>query len=261
MQKKSIKLLTALMLLAWSSTMAQMPAVVGEDDTYSFGFKIFPNFSSLKTVNSATTDFYNTTKAGGLTGFGFGAIFDYKFGKNYYINSGFNIVTGGGQLNVVSTNDDNRNTLDLESGDITYQMQYIELPLGVKMVNPISDKVSAFANIGLQMAFTIGKKAKYENMNIYGIPGAATNSSDFEKITGLSMTPFMFGMNLGAGITYNLNDNLDGLFSFSFTNYFLPDITLPQKGMLYSNAGAQEILFDDGKQRLNGIQLNFGLMF
>ncbi len=260
MNTKFIKILLLLVTVGYAAQ-AQLPEVGGVEDKYRFGFKIYPNFSTLKTMNSATTDFYETEKAGGLTGFGFGAIFDYKFGRNYYFNSGFNIVTGGGKLNITSTNDNDRGGLNLKSGDVAYRMQYIEVPFGVKMVNPIGDNIGVFANIGAQLGINIGKKAKYDNIRIYEDPSNVSSSSDFEKITGTSMTPFMFGMNLGAGLTYNINDNLDGLFSVSFTNYFTPDITNPNKGMLYSKVGAREIVFDDGKQRMNGIQLNFGLLF
>ncbi len=259
--KKQKLILVVFCILGYFTAQAQVPEVGGTEDKYRFGFKIFPNFSSLKTVNSATDEYYETEKLGGLTGFGFGAIFDYKFGKNYYISSGLNITTGGGKLNVKSTSDNDRTPLDLKEGDVTFKMQYIEIPLDVKMENYINSKISAFARIGLQMAFNIGKRAEYDNIKLYSDPTVATSSSEFEKITGLSMTPFMFGMNLGAGLTYNINENLDGLFSIGFTNYFLPDITAPQKGMLYSKAGAEEITFDDGKQRLNGLQVNFGLMF
>ncbi len=261
MNLKKTQLLLLLIFIGFGSMQAQESDVAGVNDKYRFGFQIFPNFSSLKTVNSATSRFYETEKLGGYTGFGFGAIMDFKFGRNYYFSTGLNIVTGGGKLNVTSTNDNNRDPLDLKSGDISYRMQYIEIPFDVKMNNYINSNLSAFAKIGLQAGFNIGKKAEYENIILYKDPTTSTSSNGYEKITGLSMAPAMFGMNLGAGLTYNINENLDGLFSLSFTNYFLPDITNPQKGMLYSEADATEIEFHDGKQRLNGFAVNLGLLF
>ncbi len=253
----------AIMLVTGTQVSAQDDFGSSSSNSYNkfrFGFKICPNFSSLKTVSSATDEHYKTEKFGSVTGFGFGAITDIAFSQNYFISTGINIITGGGGVSVSSVDDNNRTALEMKSGDVKYKMQYIEFPVGIKMYNDISSDMKVYADIGLQLALTIGKSAQYNDIELYD--GSTYNgTTDYEKITGLSVTPSAFGMNLGAGITYNINNNLDGLFGIRFTNYFLPDMTLPQKGMLFSKANAQEITFDDGKQRMNGIQINFGLMF
>ncbi len=260
MKGKILGLTLSLLILACGTLSAQETSTKSTLEKVRFGFKICPNFSSLKTVSSATDEGYETEKFGSVTGFGFGMIADVAISENYYLAMGLNIITGGGGVSVNSTNDNNRTALEMKSGDVKYKMQYVEFPFGIKMYNDINSDMKIYADIGLQLALTIGKTAQYGNIELYdGTVYGGT--SDYEKITGLSVTPTAFGMNLGAGITYNINNNLDGLFGIRFTNYFLPDITLPQKGMLYSKAGGQEITFDDGKQRLNGIQINFGLMF
>lgn len=174
-------------------------------------FTVFvdPKFSWM---NSDLTAIEND---GTKIGINIGLNVDKFFAKNYAITTGISINNVGGNLKFadstnIQTNADNDIIPAGES--MEYKLQYINIPLGLKLKTNEIGYLTFFTHLGINSGINIkatgeGKGFDLENENI----------SDEIKL-------FNLGYFIGAGVEYSIGGNAAVVLGLTYTNGFV-DIT------------------------------------
>ncbi len=168
------------------------------------GFLLSPQISWLN------SDHESVNSNGSKFGYNFGLLVDHFFDTNYAITTGLTINTSGGKL-----------TYDLQDMDgnaytsnETYQLKYLEIPLGLKLLTNEFHRSRFYGQFGLYGQFNI--KAVDEN-----------GKSRTDQIKSFDM-----GYNLGGGIEYSIGGDTFLTFGLLYhngildaTNHYLSDKT------------------------------------
>lgn len=261
MKKISFVLTTVIAAIFTQNTFAQTDVVtlgnrVYETKKFRFGAFISPSLSSMKPTASKSDDgLFANEKNGTYLGFSYGLMAEYWFADNYALVSGIhhNMTKGS----IVSQYVGNGTSNVVKNADITYRLNYVEVPLHLKMsTDPISN-FKFFGQAGFSLSANISKKYDY-NINYLDKDGISMNvNSENEKIRGtLSISPILLSMNIGIGAEYPINNKLAAYGGLFFNNGFLPDVTNPAK---YQIQNVPE--FRDGNTRLNNFALRIGIFF
>jgi hypothetical protein len=179
-----------------------------------FTFVATPQISWIKSDNDMVD------QKASRVGYNFGVIMDKFFGENYAFTTGITINSTGGKLNY---QDDEENSYNQ-----TYQLKYLEIPLGIKL-----------------------RSADFRRMNIYGRFGLSpqiniqANDNDDKSISD-EIRLFELGYHLGGGIEYAINSSNAIMFGILFNNGFT-DVTKTEN-------------FDD-KAILNRLVFEIGFIF
>ena len=260
------KLITAaLVALTIAPAFAQTDAPTRRIDyrKLRFGAYIAPNTSWMRpTANTDDKKEFNVQNEGSRIGFTYGLMVDYFFAENYGIVTGLQVNSTGGNIlatRITQATAANINTVN--TADFEYKLQYLEIPVALKLRTDEINKFRFFGQLGVALGFNIAKKTNYTVSYIDGSGGAKIATGDNEKLTGGvgSIAPVMLQMNIGAGAEYPLNDKLSAYAGIFFNNGFLPDATKPnlydEKNLGYSGE------FRDANTRLNNFSLRLGLFF
>lgn len=218
-----------------------------------FGVYVAPTLSFMRP--SAAKDGVKTQENGGnKIGFTYGLMGDFNFTENYAIATGVQVNSAGGKINTTNTAAANNEALKTS---FTYTLQYLEIPVGLKLKTDPMGKFKIFGQAGLSIGFNISKKATYEVLQKRATSDTTYKADEKEKITGGigNIAPIMFQMNVGAGVEYTIGKKLDAYVGLFFNNGFAPNITDPTK---YTNTPAT---FTDGNTRLNNFALRLGFYF
>ncbi|MBL7111820.1 MAG: outer membrane beta-barrel protein [Bacteroidales bacterium] len=200
-----------------------------------FGQKVSFSVVVDPQINWMGTDVKNVTTEGNQFGFNFGLVFDKFFTDNYAFSSGVFLWTTGGGLSF-----DDSTTISFRSGDevvppdspVTYRLQYLTVPLALKLNSNQIGYFSFFAHLGINNHVTIKKSADVPDLNIerVGIP---------DEINAFNMSYF-----IGGGMEYSLGGSTAILAGVYYTKGFL-DVTVSK----------------DYKATLGGISLRVGVRF
>ncbi len=236
------------------------PAKTSKLNRVRFGAYIAPTMNWMKpTASTDNSNTYNVESGGSRAGFIYGLMMDYYFAENYALVSGLQVNQTGGQI--VSTNRDQSIAPGkVLKSDFTYRLQYIEIPVNLKLRTDDMNNVRFFGQAGLSLGINISRKVDYD---VSYVPNQGTSVKDTSrekvKLQGSidAVAPVMLQMNLGAGVEYVFSPKLSGYVAFFFNNGFAPDATKPEN---FKNMG-YPVSFDDGTTRLNNIALRLGLFF
>ena len=106
---------------------------------------------------------------GARPGLAFGLTYDRYFARNYAFSSGISIINASGRLSYSDTlliRFKNSET-ELNAGDnITYRIQYLSVPLGIKLKTNQIGYMTFFANTGINPKVIIGGKGDMPSKNI-----------------------------------------------------------------------------------------------
>jgi len=227
--KKIILLFTGLI-----STAAFNIASAQESKSFSFGFKVSPNFSWVKVQEGPMTN-------NGLgLGFTYGVTADFMLLKNqnYWLST---------ELNVTSLPSKVQHTSDLK-GTITnnanyknvqfnYNNQYLQIPVSIKFKTDDLGGMKYYMQFGLGLSFALQKKVEtVSDPNIYGNTGLSSHDPnntvnsiyDFNggpqndaSLTFIDdINTFRGSMIIGAGVEYHLSGNMNLLAGLKFDNGF-----------------------------------------
>lgn len=232
------------------------------------GLFISPLNSWMKPIASRSNDgLYMVESDGSKVGYSWGLMVDHFFAENYGISTGAQLTTTGG---IINAEHDAAKLPDpitdgiVKSADFNYRLQYFEIPFGLKLLSDdIGGGLRVFGNLGVTAAICIGKKGSYtvtytqSSSDIPPVVSDTTISGENERLRGgLSITPALFQMNLGAGVEYQITSKMSIVMGLYFNNGFAPDVTKPSKlKMDYDGE------FTDGNVRLNNLALKVGLFF
>jgi hypothetical protein len=156
---------------------------------------------------------------GSRPGFNFGIGVNRFFSSNYAFSTGINLISAGGRLISDSTSifdlsySNTTKQVTVKSGDaIVYKIQYLSVPLGLKLQTNQIGYLRFFTDIGVDPKVVIGGKADIPSLDIKG--------QSANKEIGF----FNLSYHIMAGIEYGIGGNTAVVLGLGFDNNFI-DIT------------------------------------
>ncbi len=165
-----------------------------------------------------STDIKEVRNDGARTGFNFGVNINRYFSPNYSFSTGISLITAGGRtvgsdttIMVLGKHEATTATV-LPGQSIVYNIQYLSVPLGLKLQTNEIGYITLFSDFGIDPKVVIGGKAD--------IP-----SLDLEHERALKeLRMFNLSYHITMGIEYSMGGSTAMIFGLGFDNNFL-DIT------------------------------------
>jgi len=236
------KFLTALLLFSLVTFMAS--AQNGET-RFRLGLKAAPSFAWLK------PDADGLSAGAVAMKFSYGLITEFGIGKNYAFATGVDVSYVGGNLNFgkkVFEQTSAGDTFMLASRK--YKLQYIEIPLTLKMKTNQIGYMTYFLQFGLNPSIRIKAKADDKDQ-----AGVALNNVDISGDISL----FRLALNVGIGAEYNIHGNTSLVFGITFNNGFTNVLTNPSNTIQKVSGGSATAYIQ--KATSNYLALTVGVLF
>jgi opacity protein-like surface antigen len=222
---------TFILILITTTAFCQEPVQQG----VHFGLKASPSLAWLR----SDTKGYDSD--GSRVGFIYGLITEFNFASRYAFATGIDIAYRGGKFKTVQEKTDT--TTSITS---TYNLQYLEIPITLKLKTNEIGSVTYYMQIGLAPGFNIRARQSYDGtMQVKDPAGVIHNTpvSD-EKIDIMDdINSLNVSMILGAGLEYTLSGN-----------------TVLLGGIQFSN-GFTDVFDNDAKVNSNYLALTLGVLF
>jgi long-subunit fatty acid transport protein len=226
---KKIFLSLSLFLLA-GQLFAQNPA-----ETY-YGFRL--GLTAHPTIGWIKPESDNGKGDGVNLGFSYGLLADFNIAENYSFSTGLTVTTINGkstEFNVNPYHEAAGNSTALTAYNLKYMLQYIEIPLTLKLKTEKVGDVRWYGQFGLSNDFSIGAKQNVSSMG--------QNSQEDLNIKD-DINFYRAGLIIGAGVEYDVARN-----------------TSITTGLTYNN-GFTDISDDKNRSvRNHYLALNFGVFF
>lgn len=186
-------LLASLLVIATTQVFAQV----------RLGLTAHPNFGFLKVENG---------KGNGVsTGFSYGLMSDFEFAENYSFATGLTVTTINGKASILNYEPFNTFTSSANATeyDVKFKMQYLEIPLSVKLKTDENNGMKWYGQFGLTADIRIGARQDVKSGN--------TVFADDTKSTDL--TKFLrAGMIIGGGMEYRLSGKTSLMTGLTYNN-------------------------------------------
>jgi hypothetical protein len=157
------------------------------DRPVSMGITLSPNLSWMQYGDE------NEYSSSAKLGFSYGLAADFAFSPNYYFATGLLVNTLSSQ-----------NTTPIHEG--TYRIQYVEIPLALKLKSTQRYFRSYYGQFGFTTGFNVNGKQKV--------------SPDFKR-TELKNDQFLrMGLQIGGGVEWQLDHNLIFVTGLTYNNGF-----------------------------------------
>ena len=214
-------------------------ANTGFAQQFHFGLKVSPGIYWI------TTDATGTESNGANMGFNYGAVAEFAFSDNYAFATGVDVSNKAGSFAV-----------KIDKG-LTYNadmnLQYLEIPLTIKMKTNEIGYFKYFGQFGLGLGFNLSGsytadvfKSELGRDTSYSIPKTKFGStSPSTSPVALDASLIRASLIIGAGLEYNLTGSTSILAGVSWDNGFLK--------ILQDKKGPDMLL--------KGILLNVGILF
>ncbi|MXV53029.1 outer membrane beta-barrel protein [Pedobacter sp. HMF7647] len=178
-----------------------------KEKNFRLGFTATPTFGWMDFKSGYTP---GSNGDGLRTGFSYGVLGDFGFSKNYYFSSGFLVTTINSKVKTVASNSGPGSDIS----NAVYKLQYLELPLTLKLKTDPGKLVRFYGQFGLGTGITIGAKRDFK-LTSNGIVTADEKnvSIDNEKTFRLSLIA-------GAGAEWNIGANTSILTGVTLNNGF-----------------------------------------
>lgn len=171
-------------------------------DAIRFGITANPGLVWVKPDNT------NISSNGVRFGFDFGLVFDYVFGQQdrYAFNSGINLLISGARLKGTAADSSG------VTSDLTARINYLEIPLTVKLRSNEVGYLTYYGQLGLTPQFAVRSRADYTLTDSVGMVTADVKNAKLrdipvEPVTIDKVRPFNLGLVVEAGIEYALTEN------------------------------------------------------
>ncbi|MEI6048053.1 MAG: porin family protein [Bacteroidota bacterium] len=152
---------------------------------------------------------------GARPGFNFGLTFNKYFTPNYSFSTGISLLNAGGRLICSDTTVmefTNFKSTVLPGKPVIYKIQYLTIPVGLKLQTNQIGYLTFFSDVGFDPKFVIGGKADIPSLDI-----ARENAMNELRMFNLSY-------HITGGIEYSLGGTTALVLGLNFDNNFL-DIT------------------------------------
>lgn len=201
---------------------------------FRFGLTLSPQMSWMSAVDNGLEG------NGAYLGFAYGLLMDLLIPENYAFATGILISYDGGKVTYLDSIKFNALPDIYPAGtNVNYRIQYIEIPLSMKLHTNQIGYITYFGQFGLQGGIAIRSRADIETF----APAVNVVKQDFGK----DVTPGSFGLLVGGGLEYALTGNTSALIGLQFTNGFI-DVTDNPSGF-------------KRKSTLNHLRLQLGVYF
>jgi hypothetical protein len=162
-----------------------------------------------------SSDLRSTRNDGARPGFNFGLTVNRYFSENYSFSTGITIAHAGGRL--VSSDTTimeftNFNSLVLPGKPVTYNINYVVIPIGLKLQTNQIGYLTFFSDLGIDPKIVTGGKADIPSLSIT------------KENAGNELRLFNLSYHITAGIEYSLGGTTALVLGLNFDNNFL-DIT------------------------------------
>jgi hypothetical protein len=205
-QGKSAAILLLLLLIIIPS------GVIKAQQRIGFGLHADPVISWF------SSDIKEIKNKGARPGFNFGLTFNRYFSSNYSFSTGISLLNAGGRLICQDTtvleftDPDYKIATVLPDESIVYKIQYLAIPLGLKLQTNQIGYLIFFSDIGLDPKVVVGGKADIPSLKISG-----------ERATS-QLRMFNLSYHITAGIEYSMGGTTAFVLGLNFDNNFA-DIT------------------------------------
>jgi hypothetical protein len=162
-----------------------------------------------------SSDIMEIKNDGARAGFNFGLTYNKFFTPNYSFSTGISLLSGGGRLvskSATIMEFKNSPKTVLPGEPVIYKIQYLSIPLGLKLQTNQIGYLTFFTDLGLDPKVIISGKADIPSLDISGE----------NAMNELNM--FNLSYHVTAGIEYSLGGTTALVFGLNFDNNFL-DIT------------------------------------
>jgi len=151
-------------------------------------------------------------------GFSYGIMGDFNFAPNYSFATALTITTINGKSSEVNVSPytASQSSSDPVAYDLKYRLQYIELPLTIKLKTIKEDGKRWYGQFGLSNSFMIG--AKQDAVRNNTTVGDNLNISDYTKF-------YRAGLVIGGGGEFDVSGNTSIMAGLTFNNGFTNIVT------------------------------------
>lgn len=200
------KIFTLLFLLSLGISASQA-------QKFRFGISGSTGYAWLKPVSKGLT----VDK--GAPAFSYGLMFDWNLGDNYAIATGLDISYKGGSLAY---------SKDTITGGTTANLQYIEIPLMLKMKTKAIGYFTYFVQFGGSLGVTLNRSGDYmlNGVNSAASPIAKVSDDKLNDYYNPITTSFIVSL----GTEYNISGKTNLYGSLFFNNAFIDVLTDPKVG-------------------------------
>ncbi len=206
-------LIIAALIISSFNMQAQPGYVPGPGPFLKLGVHADPQITWFGSDNSLVQN------KGARPGFNFGISLYRYFGPNYSFSTGLDLIGAGGRLETDQrttfylSHGGTLKTVSVDSGaSIVYKIQYLSIPLGIKLQTNRIGYSTFFIDLGLDPKVVIGAKADIPSLNI-----KSENAME-------ELRTFNLAYHIIAGIEYGIGGNTAVVLGIGFANNFL-DIT------------------------------------
>ncbi|CAN5582793.1 hypothetical protein BH11BAC2_BH11BAC2_13170 [soil metagenome] len=213
MNNRLLFLLT--IFLIFGKSLQAQTSEPSSDQKFHFGFKIAPTLAWMHPLSKSVE------KDGAKLGFSYGAVLEFKIQENYAFCTGLQSSYRGGAVILKK---------DGFSEKATFRLQYVEVPITLKMKTNSFDKIKYFGQFGFIPGVNIRAKAD-------------TDAEDDVDVKD-DINAFMLSLLIAAGVEYTISGSTVAVASIEFNNGFLD--TFQSK---------------DYKAGSNFLALNIGILF
>ena len=213
---------------------------------FHFGFRASP---ALGWFGQVTGTSYAPLESSGMKlGFAYGFMADYGFTPNYSLTTGIDVAYRNGKLKYTFADGNYSSVYDK-----SYSLEYLEIPLTLKLQTNEIGYIRYFGQFGLSMDFNIRAHADYDSAVTYNnnvIHGSSTNNNVFSEIN-----PFTMSLVIGAGIEYSIQGHTQLLVGITYNNSF---IDILKDKTVTTSQGTKTLNYS---AITNYIALNLGIYF
>lgn len=194
------------LLFIASTTFAQ------EEKSTHLGLKVAPSLAWLK----SDTKGYESN--GSKFGFTYGLIADFNFSPKYAFGTGIDISYRSGKFKTVFFNKDT-----VISTNSSYTMQYIEIPVTLKLKTNEIGSLTYFIQIGISPGINIRAKKSFKSITQTTVAGVikSSPSSEDDIENNNEINNFNLSMVIGGGAEYNISGETILIGGLQFNNGFL----------------------------------------
>ncbi len=227
------------LLIIASFILISLTIFAQEEPAFHFGVKASPSLAWLR------SDTKGYASDGSKFGFSYGLITDFNFASKYAFSTGIDITYRGGKFKTVQELKDIVNKDSVISTSASYVLQYLEIPITLKLKTNEIGSVTYYVQVGVAPGINIRARKNYESSTqttVSGIPqtiNAEENKLDAQsEINSLNLS-----MIIGGGVEYTLSGQTVLVGGIQFNNGFL------------------DVFDGDPKVNSNYLALTLGILF
>jgi hypothetical protein len=193
-----------------SSAIPSVPT--SQTSGFRFGLTLSPQISWMVSGDNGID------ASGAYFGFAYGLLVDILIPKNYAFATGIILSYDGGKITYLdSTKFNSLPLIGYPAGSaVDYHVQYIEIPLSMKLRTNQIGYITYFGQFGLQGGVAIRSRSDITALDV----SLNKQKQDFSK----DVTPANLGLLVGGGLEYAISGNTSLLAALQFVNGFI-DVT------------------------------------